>query len=447
MNVGDIYDVIIDDYDHEGLGIAHINNFPIFIDNAIPGEKIKIKINRVTKNLAMASNIEILEKSDKRNESICPYYDLCGGCNIMHLNYDEQIRFKTLIVKRTFHKVAGIDPNVFECSRNRDIYGYRNKIIVPLGMKDNKIISGFYEEKSHKIVPMDKCMIEPGIASDIIEFIKKELKENNISIYDETKHTGLMRNIMLRVSSLGDVMVVFVSTKNFKEITDISIRLMDEFNCIKSIYLNINDKITNVVLQEKFIHILGDKHLIEDINGLKFLVHPNSFLQINHYQCEKMYEKAITLANIKDTDTVIDAYCGIGSISLNIAKKAKFVYGIEVVPQAIENAKNNMKLNGITNAKFICGKCEDEIDKIVKNENIDVMVFDPPRKGCDKRFLDTVIKTKVKRIVYISCKLSTLARDVKILMDNGYELQEVYPFDLFSHSVHVESVALLVKRD
>lgn len=447
MKEKDIIEVVIDDFDHEGLGIAHIDNKPVFIPNAIPGEKIKAKINRITKNLIMADNLEVLEKSPNREDNICKYYDLCGGCNIMHMKYSYQMEYKTKITERTIKKVSGLSLNVDECVKNRDLYGYRNKIIVPLGYKDGRIISGFYEAKSHNIVEMDNCMIEPKISQDIISFIKTLLEEYKISIYDEDSNSGVMRNIMLRVSSLNDVMVVLVATRKFKEIDDIVLRLTKEFKDIKSIYLNINDKRTNVVLQEKYYHLYGDKYLIEDICGLKFMVHPNSFLQINHYQCENLYNKAIELADIKDSDVVIDAYCGIGSISLNVAKKAKFVYGIEVVPQAIENAKENMKLNNITNAEFICGKCEDEISRLVRDKKIDVIIFDPPRKGCDINFLNTVIKSGIKKIVYISCKTSTFARDIKILTENGYIAKDVSTFDLFSHSVHVESVTLLVKRD
>lgn len=446
MQVGEILNVKIDDYDHEGLGVAHINNMPIFIPNAIPGEMVKIKVNRVTKNLAMADNLEIISKSDKRSTNICPYYESCGGCNIMHMDYQSQIEFKTTITKRTIKKVSGLEPVVRDCEMNRDIYGYRNKIIVPFGMENSTIISGFYEAKSHNIVNMDKCMIEPEISREIIGYLKELIIKYNLSIYDEATNKGLVRNVMLRVSFDGNVMVVLVVTNNFKQAKNIADDLSDKFKCIKSVYLNINNKKTNVVLQDEYIHILGDKVLIEKINGLKFEVHPNSFLQINHYQCERMYKKAIELASITPDDVVIDAYCGIGSISLNIAKKAKYVYGIEVVKEAIDNANRNMKLNDISNASFICGKCEDEIEKLVNNKKIDIIFFDPPRKGCDINFLNTVIKAKIERIVYISCKTSTFARDVKYLCDNGYEIEEVIPFDLFSHSVHVESVTLLVKR-
>lgn len=443
----DIIDLKIDDFDHEGLGIAHIDSFPVFIPNALPGELVRAKICRITKNLAMADNLEILEASPNRETNICPYYASCGGCNIMHMKYDYQMKYKTEITKRTISKVSGLSPKVNSCVENKNIYGYRNKIIVPFGKKDSKIISGFYENKSHNIVEMDSCLIEPSISREIIEFLKEEFYKYNISIYDEASHTGDMRNVMIRVSSDGSIMVVLVAMKKFKFIDEIALELKNRFADIKSIYLNINDKKTNVVLQEKFIHLYGDKYLIEDINGLKFKVHPNSFLQINHYQCENMYKKAIEYANITEDDVVIDAYCGIGSISLNIAKKAKYVYGIEIVKEAVDNANENMKLNGITNAEFVCGKCEDLIESIVKKNKIDVIVFDPPRKGCDEHFLNTVIKSGIRRVVYISCKTSTFARDLKILEAAGYDVVDVTPFDLFSHSVHTETVCLLEKKN
>ncbi len=438
--------VNIIDIDYQGLGIAKVNNFPVFVENALPGEDVLCIPTRVTKNLAYARNIKIYNKSLRRNDNICPYYEKCGGCNIMHLNYDYQLEYKTKVTKETIKKVSGLEPIVRDCQANPNIYAYRNKIQVPLAYKDGNIISGFYEAKSHNIVPMKNCMIEPSFSSEIIEYIKECLKEYNVSIYDESLNEGLIRHIMLRVSSINEVMLVLVITKEFKSLDLIISKIKDKFKKIVSIYVNINNKKTNVVLGDKFILKYGSEYLLENINGLNFYVHPNSFLQINHKQCENLYQKAIEYANINSSDVVIDAYCGIGSITLNIAKKAKKVYGIEIVPEAIMNAKANMKLNNIENATFICGKCEDEITKLVKKEKVDVIVFDPPRKGCDIKFLETVIKMEIPKIVYISCKTSTFARDVKILCDNGYELLEVTPFDLFSHQTHTECCGILVKK-
>lgn len=446
MMVDDIINLNITDFDSEGLGIGHFDSKPVFVDNALPGEEVKCRIIRVTKNLAFAENLEILKESENREHNICPYYKMCGGCNIMHMKYEYQLKFKTDLVKRTIHKVSGFDPVVNLCVANPNPYEYRNKIIVPFGKRDGRVISGFYEAKSHNIVESCGCMIEPKISRDIIEYTKELIEKYKISVYDEASHTGLIRNMMLRVTSLNKIMVVLVSTKDSKPLRDMAEDIYNRFDMVVSVYLNINDKKTNVVLQDDYRLLFGEKYLVENINGLLFNVHPNSFLQINHKQCENLYQKAINYANIKESDVVIDAYCGIGSISLNIAKHAKFVYGIEVVKEAVVNALNNMKLNNITNADFLCGKCEDIIDSLVKDKKIDVIVFDPPRKGCDERFLNTVIRSGIKKIVYISCKTSTFARDIKILCDNGYKVVEVTPFDLFSHSVHTECCGVLVKE-
>lgn len=446
MKVLDVLDFNIVDVDYLGLGIAKVDGFPVFIDNALPGEIVRAEVSRVTKNLATAKNLEILKKSENRNDKICPYYSSCGGCNIMHMNYDYQLDFKTKITTDTIRKVSGLTPKINRCEANPNIFGYRNKIQVPLGIRDGEIVSGFYEEKSHNIVPMSGCYIEPTLSSEIIEYVKKLLKKYDVSIYDESINKGIMRHIMLRVSSHNEIMLVLVATKEFKSLNLIVDELKNEFKEIVSIYLNINSKQTNVVLGDTFKLLFGTSYLVETINDLKFNVHPNSFLQINHKQCENLYQKAIEYANINSSDIVIDAYCGIGSITLNIAKKAKKVYGIEIVPEAIMNAKSNMELNNISNAFFICGKCEDEITKLVKKEKIDVIVFDPPRKGCDIKFLETVISMNIPKIVYISCKTSTFARDVKILCDNGYDLLEVTPFDLFSHQTHTECCGILVKK-
>lgn len=443
MKVNDILKLNIIDLDYQGLGIAKIAEFPIFVKNALLGEYVEAKITRVTKNLAFADTIKIINKSESRSNNICPYYYECGGCNIMHMTYDAQLDFKTKITKNTIKKISGLTPLVNNCMPNKNIYGYRNKIIMPLGIKDNKIISGFYQEGSHNLVEIDKCAIEPDISSQIIKSIKDMLEEYQIEIYNETLHQGLIRNVMMRVNSKNEVMVVLVVLKEFSKLQDIVQRLVCLYNSIKSVYININDKKTNVVLQQTYKLLYGDKYLIENINSLNFYVHPNSFLQINHYQCEQMYKKAIEYANLTGNEIVIDAYCGIGSISLNLALKAKYVYGIEIVKEAIENAKLNMKLNGITNASFMCGACEDLIESLVKKTKVDVIVFDPPRKGCDIKFLNTVINCKIPKIVYISCKTSTFARDAKILCDSGYNLKEVTPYDLFSHQTHTETVALL----
>lgn len=447
MKINDELTVKIEDYDHEGRGIAIYDGFPIFIEKALLNETLLVTINYINSSYAKAYINKIVIPSPFRNDNVCPYYDECGGCNIFHMDYEEQLRFKKNMVIKTFKNVARMDVEVADVVRNPHLYHYRNKIIVPFGKKNGHVISGFYEAKSHNIIPQDSCLIENELARPIINLIKKELEERNVSIYDENTHKGLVRNVMLRATKNNDLMLVLIVTKKNPVLNIILAKCYDTYKEIKSVYLNINDNKTNVILnQNGFIHLYGEKYIIEEINNLKFMVHPNSFLQVNHDQAQAMYNKA--LSYISDSNNnVIDAYCGIGSISLNLAQKAGHVYGIEIVPQAVVNANENKKINNISNATFICGKCEDEIEKLVNIKDIDTIVVDPPRKGCEKKFLDTIIKMKIRKIIYISCLTQSLARDAKYLSEFGYQIDEVTPFDLFSHSYHTENVCLLTLKN
>lgn len=447
MKINDELTVKIEDYDHEGRGIALYEGFPIFIEKALLNETLSVTINYINSSYAKACINKIIIPSPSRNNNVCPYYSKCGGCNIFHMDYEEQLRFKKNMVIKTFKNVARMDVKVSDVVRNPHPYHYRNKIIVPFGKNNGHVISGFYEAKSHNIIPQDSCLIENELARPIINLIKNELEERNVSIYDENTHQGLVRNVMIRATKNNDLMLVLIVTKKNPVLNIILAKCFDTFKEIKSVYLNINDKKTNVILnQDGFIHLYGEKYIIEEINDLKFMVHPNSFLQVNHDQAQAMYNKALSYIE-SSNNNVIDAYCGIGSISLNLAKKAGHAYGIEVVPQAVVNANENKEINNISNATFICGKCEDEIEKLAKLKDIDTIVVDPPRKGCEKKFLDIIIKMKIKKIIYISCLTQSLARDAKYLSEFGYEVEEITPYDLFSHSYHTENVCLLTLKN
>jgi len=446
MKVNDILDVRIIDYDHLGLGVAKVDNFPIFVPYALVGELVKVQITRVTKNICESKLLEVIEKSDKRADIICPNFDKCGGCSLMHMTYEEQLNFKRKSVENTMHRIGGFDIKVNEVVPNPNRLHYRNKIIVPLGLKDGKVISGFYEPKSHNIVENSECFIENIHAQPIISTIKELIVKHNLTIYNEQTNSGLFRNIMLRVNKNGEFMVVFIVKKNQPVLTTIGLELVSKYPFIKSVYACVNKEKTNVILKGEFIHLLLDKYLIEDINGLKFIVHPNSFLQVNHDQCENLYNKALSYIPFDKTKNIIDAYCGVGSITLNLASRAKMVYGIEIVKEAVENANINKELNKIDNAKFICGKCEDKIEQLANLEDIDYIVVDPARKGCDQKFLDVVIKMNIKNIIYISCLPQSLARDAKYLIEHGYAVKEITPFDMFSQSGHIENLAYIVKN-
>lgn len=448
MKINDELTVKIEDYDHEGRGIAIYDGFPIFIEKALLNETLLVTINYINSSYAKAYINKIVIPTPFRNDNVCPYYNECGGCNIFHMDYEEQLRFKKNMVIKTFKNVARMDVEVADVVRNPHPYHYRNKIIVPFGKRNGHVISGFYEAKSHNIIPQDSCLIENELARPIINLIKNELEERNVSIYDENTHKGLVRNVMLRATKNNDLMLVLIVTKKNPVLNIILAKCYDTYKEIKSVYLNINDNKTNVILnQNGFIHLYGEKYIIEEINNLKFMVHPNSFLQVNHDQAQAMYNKALSYIADSNNNNVIDAYCGIGSISLNLTQKAGHVYGIEIVPQAVVNANENKKINNISNATFICGKCEDEIEKLVNIKDIDTIVVDPPRKGCEKKFLDTIIKMKIRKIIYISCLTQSLARDAKYLSEFGYQIDEVTPFDLFSHSYHTENVCLLTLKN
>lgn len=443
MKPSDELKLKIESFDVNGYGVAKYDNKVVFVMGAMQGEEVIAKVVNVHKKYAFAEVVNILTKSKDRINPKCPYYEYCGGCDMMHMTYECETKIKHNKVAQTLKSVIRQDFNVSDVITNKNINGYRNKVMIPF-MKDEEdgVLYGFYEKKSHNIVSIDKCLISNDLTNEITQFVCKYLNVMNVSIYNEEKHEGLFKELMIRYTALNEYMVVLVTTKDY-DFSRLVNYLTEMYPQIKSIYLNINSDKTNVVLSNNYKLIYGKKTITEDILGLKFNVSPASFMQVNHDQCEKLYQKALDLANLDKTMNVIDAYCGMGSITLNIAKAVNKVYGIEVVEDAIKNANENKELNNISNAHFICGKCEDEIVKLVNKEKIDVIFFDPPRKGCDQKFLDTVIKMQIPKIVYISCGISSLARDLKYLLEYGYEVDEIIPVDLFSRTNNIESVVLL----
>ena len=444
MELNQTFKVKIDSYDINGYGVCHIDKKIVFVEGAMEGEEVIIKITDIHSKFCFSKAIKILTPSKDRIEPICPYFEFCGGCDLMYMNYDTESKIKENRVRQTLRKFTYKENPII---KNDNIYGYRNKIMVPFRKdEEGDVIYGFYAKMTHDVISMDKCVISNAKANEILHYVGRYLSIFNISIYDEKTNTGLFKEVMIRNTSTNEFMIVLVVPKDY-DFTDLVKYLNDNFKEIKSIWLNINDKNTNVVLSDNYKLLSGNETIVEDILGLKFNVSPASFLQVNHDNCEKLYSEAIKLAELKPDMNVIDAYCGMGSITLNIAKKVNHVYGIEIVEAAIINANNNKKLNNIQNADFICGKCEDEIKKLVSREKIDCIFFDPPRKGCDKEFLDTVIKMGIPKIVYISCNIATAARDIDILKKAGYELNSVTPCDLFSRTSHVETIALLTRKN
>ena len=442
MKLDDLYNVTIESFDVNGYGVCHIENKVVFVENALEKEDVEIKITNIHKKYAFSIATKILKKSPHRILSLEEIDKLSGECDLAHVDYETECLIKENKVKNTIR----LDNYKFNSIIKSDkIYNYRNKVMVPFQNINGNVVSGFYERKSHNIIDTDSDMMSSEIASKILYLIKRYLVLFNVSIYDEKTHSGIFREVMIRNTINNDYMVVLIVKENhdFKRLVEI---LTSEVKEIKSIYVNINDKKTNVILADEFRLIYGDNKIVENILGLNFEVFPKTFMQVNHDQCEKLYSEAIRMANLNKGMNVIDAYCGMGSITLNIAKYVNHVYGIEIVEDAIINANNNKKLNNIDNAEFICGACEDEIVKLTNKGKIDVIFFDPPRKGCDPKFLDVVISMKIEKIVYISCNIATAKRDIDILINNGYELKEATPVDMFSRSSHVETISVITRK-
>ena len=442
------YIVEIIDNGFKGEGIAKINNFTIFVPNAIKGEKVKIKILKVTSSHAFAKILDIIEKSSERvkNED-CDTYSKCGGCTLRHMNYSSTIKIKKESVENTLRKTLGRNIELDEVIEMESPYYYRNKLQYPIGIDDNgKSVMGVYAERTHRIIETKECRIQnklcQNIANDIFEFIK----ENNIKVYNEKKLIGSIRHLVIRIGvKTNEVLVTLVTnTEKIEKEKELVKFITDKYKEIKTIAKNINNKNTNVILGEKTEIIFGNGYIEDYIGKFKFKISPMSFYQVNPVQTEKLYSKAVEYANLTGEETVFDLYCGIGTIGIFASDNVKKIYGIETIKQAIDDAKENAKLNGIENAEFFVGDVESVLPEFIKENNIipDVIFIDPPRKGCDKVALDTILKIEPKKLVYVSCNPATLTRDIKEL-EEKYELKKVSICDMFPFSHHVECVVVM----
>jgi len=447
LNKNDEFISKIDGYAADGSGVARFNGFPVFIPAAIIGETIRVKVLKVLKNYAFGKALEVLSPSPERVTPICPVASRCGGCSLMHMSYKEQLNFKRIKVCDAMRKVGGFsDIIVHDTTPSPDMLGYRNKVSVPVATKDNEIVWGFYAVHSHNVVSCDKCFLHDEINNKIIETVISFMNKYSINAYNEVKHNGIIRHIYIRkMRTSGEIMVSIVSTKESVDNEDIlvnELRMLSDD--IKSIIINVNPSRTNIILGRKNRVLYGDECIYDTLLDTKFKINHSSFYQINSGTTELLYSKAISLLGDISDKTILDLYCGIGTISLIAAKKAKKVYGIEYVKEAIDDAIINAKLNGVVNAEFFAGDALKEIVKF-KEKRIkpDYVIVDPPRKGCDKKVLETLAYLSPQKIVYVSCDCATLARDMKIMKELGYTSTEVYPFDMFPQTSHVECCVLL----
>lgn len=450
LKKNDLIELNIENCGLDGSGVGHYEGMAVFVQGTAKGEKIIAHIIKVKKTYAIGIIEKIIEPSPDRIEPLCPVYKKCGGCSFGHLTYEAEYRAKENHVKECFHRIGGIEPQFEPIMYAEQTCNYRNKAQFPVSENKGEIAMGFYSARSHRVVHCPSCMLQPKEFENILSAIESYIKAENVSIYNEETHKGLLRHIYLRKGTKsGEIMVCPVINGKALPNEDALIQaLVNADSAIKSIMINTNTEKTNVVLGKTCRTIYGKDYITDTLCGLNFRVSPLSFYQVNRDQAERLYNKAAEYAGLTGNETVIDLYCGTGTIGLTMANKAKNITGVEIVPQAIEDAKINAKENEIKNSRFICGDASDAAELLAK-EGIrpDVVILDPPRKGCAKDLLETVAGMSPDRIVYVSCDPATLARDCAIMKDLGYKTEKVTPVDLFPRTGHVETVCLMINQN
>ena len=440
------YIVDITGLSSEGLGVARIEGFTVFVEGALPKEQAEIKIVKVLKNYAFGKLLRTLKTAACRIEPSCGVVKRCGGCQLQHMSYEAQLQYKTQQVKDALERIGGLNGvAVHDTIGMEDPWRYRNKAQFPVGM-DGDVMIGFYANRSHEIIDTPQCSIQDAVNDNVIQTVREFIKKYDISVYDENTGKGIIRHIVTRKGfKTGEVMVCIVINGDSLPCGKALVEMLRaRTDGLKSVVVNINKKKTNVILGERNIVIFGEEAIYDYIGEFKFRISPLSFFQVNPVQTEVLYGKALEYADLKGDETVFDAYCGIGTISLFLSRKAKKVYGIEIVPQAINNAKENARLNGVKNVEFLVGESEIVIPELYrKGIKADVIVVDPPRKGCDEKLLEVITEMSPEKVVYVSCNPATLARDLKYLSERGYEVREVQPVDMFPQTSHVESIVLM----
>lgn len=453
----DIFRVKIDDLSDSGEGIGKTDGFTWFIKDAVIGDYVEAKVMKTKKSYGFARLERVLEPSPARVTPPCPVARQCGGCQLQAMSYEEQLKFKQNKVLNNLKRIGGFElPGKISVSPIIGMehpWRYRNKAQFPFGTdKSGNIVTGFYAGRTHSIIENEDCLLGTEENQRILTCIRQYMDENHIRPYHEESHTGLVRHVLIRKGfTTGELMVCLVINGSKKELKNVQIlierliSLFEEPLRMASISCSINREKTNVIMGGEIINLYGPGYITDYIGNVKYRISPLSFYQVNPVQTERLYGTALEYAALTGRETVWDLYCGIGTISLFLAQQAKQVYGVEIVPQAIDDARANARLNGINNAEFFVGKAEEVLPEQYEKNHIyaDVIVVDPPRKGCDIICLDTIIKMSPERVVYVSCDSATLARDLKYLCERGYEVRKVQAVDMFPNSVHVETVCLL----
>lgn len=448
INIGDRFEGEIIDFTHEGNGVLKIDNFTVFVAGGLIGDKVVVKIDEIKKNFAIGSVVNITEPSKDRVVLDFDIAEARGGIPLVEYKYSKQLEWKRNKVKMDLAKIAGLlDVEVKDTIGMDNPFRYRNHVQIPVGEKDGKIVIGFYETNSNDIVDMEGSILQPEIGDRILKIIRTWMNQYNIRPYDKKTKKGILRHIGIRINRNNKAMVILVTGSdrlpNEKELIDMLIK-----ENVISIYQNINKLNSSITYGKEYIKLYGEDRLLDYIGEYRFYLSPNSFFQINRTQAEVLYNKTMEYLNSDKDDIIYDLYCGIGTISLYIASNARKVYGIEIVKEAIEDAKENTLLNNIDNVEFIVGRSEEIFPRLMKKGiKGNKIVLDPPRKGCEKEVLEAIVNMCPERIVYVSCNSTTMARDVKYLVENGYKVEEVQPVDMFSHTAHVETIVLLQRAD
>ena len=444
----EIYETVVTDYTAEGQGVAHVDGCAVFIPNAIAGEKYRIRIEKAGKTWAAGKIVEILEKSPHRVERACPISASCGGCDFHHMDYEEETRLKAERVRQALNRIGGETLEQMPILSAPTCGSYRNKAQYPVACKKGRAYAGFFKAGTHEVVENKRCLILPEETDRVRDMVMDYVNQFRVTVYDETTQKGLLRHIYVRRGAVSQQILVclVVNGRKLPRVEELLKRLQ-QVPGFTTLVLSVNTKAGNAVLGDEFITLHGPGYIEDTLCGLNFRLSPRSFYQVNHHQAQRLYETAIDRAGITKEDTVLDLYCGVGTITLAMAKYAGKVIGVEVIPQAVQDAKENAARNGIENAEFFCGDAgQAALELEQKGIKADVVVVDPPRKGLNADTIEALHRFAPRRIVYVSCDPATLARDVALLKERGYQVANATAADLFPRCAHVESVVCLTQK-
>ncbi|GAB6138139.1 23S rRNA (uracil(1939)-C(5))-methyltransferase RlmD [Halanaerobaculum tunisiense] len=449
VEVGDIITIQLENIAYGGDVVGRKEGFAIFVAAGIPGELVKVEITEVKRNYGRGQLLEVISPVPERATAECNKYNTCGGCQLQHIDYQSQLEYKHQMVEDAMERIGKLEVEINPVLGMENPYLYRNKAQFPLGVEEEELVAGFYASGSHDLVAVDNCQIQHPVINRIAERTTDLLTEYDLAVYDEAEHKGLLRHVVIRVGVCTNqaMLIIVTNTEEFPGGEEIANKLLAEVPELVSVYQNVNSEDTNVVLGEQMVELAGQEQIIDYIGQVKYQISPRSFFQVNTLQTKTLYDQVVEYAELTGVEKVLDAYCGLGSIALYLAEQAQEVLGIEVIPEAIEQAQENAQLNGINNCQFKVGKVRDVLPELKEEFSPEVIVVDPPRKGCHEEVLAAFAEIQPERIVYVSCKPTSLARDLKRLQELGYQVEEIQPVDMFPQTYHIENVALIKKID